>query len=82
MAKTKDNQEAKLTENRTKIRIKTQNLMMSLLDKTIKDMDKDDFDKVRGLGVLDKAIKFLAIENKIDEGEWGTGFDEEEEDDD
>lgn len=84
MAKAKDNQEAKLAENRTKIREKTQELMLALLDKTIKDMKKKEEggeapDTVRGLGVIDKAIKFLAIENKIDEGEWGDGLHEDDE---
>lgn len=86
MAKQKDPQEEKLTKNHNSIRLKTQQLMESLLDKTIKDMKENKEgsapDTVRGLGVLDKAIKFLALENKIDEGDWGDGLHEDENEDD
>ena len=74
----KKNRQAKFQKNQDDIREQCQELVLGLLKNANKKLKeaKDDADLVQLMGVLDKGSRFLAIDNKIDEGDYGEGLDE------
>jgi len=71
-------EQARHAKNRDDIREQCQKLVLNLLTKANEDLedDKKEPDYVRLMGILDKGTKFLAIDNKIDEGDYGDNLDD------
>lgn len=81
MARKKDDR--KLAQQRDEIRGECQKLVLGLLKRATKELteaDKDpkaEIDYARLMGVLDKGTRYLAMDNKIDEGDYGEGLHED-----
>lgn len=70
-------EQARHAKNRDEIREQCQTLVLNLLKKANADLEKEgEPDYVRLMGILDKGTKFLAIDNKIDEGDYGDNLDD------
>ena len=70
-------EQARHAKNRDDIREQCQKLVLNLLTKANADLEKEgEPDYVRLMGILDKGTKFLAIDNKIDEGDYGDNLDD------
>ena len=76
---TNKKEQSRHATTRDDIRAACQKLVLGLLKKANKDLTdtKDgEPDYVRLMGILDKGSKFLAIDNKIDEGDFGDDLED------